>query len=307
MVKLGVVIVTYNRLALLKECVNACQKQTKKFTKIYIVNNASTDGTAEYLHSIKKSHIEIIDLPENRGGAGGFAAGMKRASSNSDLDYILLIDDDAIIAENFNEEIVKGIEKYGEDVLGYSGTVYTDRIVQCQHRSRLKTKQDFIVEGCPIEEYKGEAFVYDLATFCGVYISRKVMQKAGLPREDFFIWLDDAEYCFRLLKKTSMRGHFININAAKINHKSKSSSSGMSWKNYYGERNRLVIVKQYYPLAVVLKNYLRLDLRIIRRLLFGKNKFERKVAKMFAAAKRDAKHGRMGKSAIYNPEYKLEG
>ena len=37
--KLGVVIVTYNRLELLKECIEACLNQTIPFEKIFIVNN----------------------------------------------------------------------------------------------------------------------------------------------------------------------------------------------------------------------------------------------------------------------------
>ena len=50
MKRIACVIVTYNRLDLLKECVDACLNQTVKFSDIIIVNNASTDGTSKYLH-----------------------------------------------------------------------------------------------------------------------------------------------------------------------------------------------------------------------------------------------------------------
>ena len=47
--KINCVIVTYNRLSLLKECISALKNQTYKINKIYIINNNSTDGTSDYL------------------------------------------------------------------------------------------------------------------------------------------------------------------------------------------------------------------------------------------------------------------
>lgn len=45
----GIVVVTYNRLSLLKECIDALRHQTYKNFRIVIVNNGSTDGTCEWL------------------------------------------------------------------------------------------------------------------------------------------------------------------------------------------------------------------------------------------------------------------
>ena len=42
-------VLTYNRLALLKECIKGIEAQEEKLDKLYIVNNSSTDGTKEYL------------------------------------------------------------------------------------------------------------------------------------------------------------------------------------------------------------------------------------------------------------------
>lgn len=46
----SVVIVTYNRLSLLKECIAAVKNQVLPFDNIIIIDNASSDGTVEYLH-----------------------------------------------------------------------------------------------------------------------------------------------------------------------------------------------------------------------------------------------------------------
>ena len=76
--KLGVVIVTYNRLELLKECITACINQKEEFQKILIINNASTDGTKEYLENLQYSNLEIINSNKNLGGSGGFWLGIKQ-------------------------------------------------------------------------------------------------------------------------------------------------------------------------------------------------------------------------------------
>ena len=107
--KLGVVIVTYNRIELLKECIANCINQVLKFDKIFVINNASTDGTTEFLNNLAYDNIMVINSKENLGGSGGFYEGIKIAL-NYDLDYLLLIDDDAILDANYNDEIAKHIK-----------------------------------------------------------------------------------------------------------------------------------------------------------------------------------------------------
>lgn len=91
-------IVTYNRLNLLKECIQAVLHQKMKPTNIIVVNNNSTDGTDNYLKKISNqlSNLKILNLNENLGGAGGFNAGFKYFIQNSSSDYLWLMDDDAI-------------------------------------------------------------------------------------------------------------------------------------------------------------------------------------------------------------------
>ena len=97
--KYAIVIVTYNREQLLHECIENVQKQTIQASSIIIVNNASTDTTSRYLETLKKENTiyDIVNLPENIGGAGGFAKGIER-SLEKNVDCVLLIDDDAMIA-----------------------------------------------------------------------------------------------------------------------------------------------------------------------------------------------------------------
>ena len=72
--KVLAVVVTYNRLKCLKNCVSALRKQTYKCVDIMVVNNGSNDGTAEWLHGEKGL---FVIYQNNCGGAGGFYAGMQ--------------------------------------------------------------------------------------------------------------------------------------------------------------------------------------------------------------------------------------
>ena len=56
---IAAVVVTYNRLALLKECLDAISRQTYQVYKMVVVNNASTDGTTEFLQKIDNKHLFV--------------------------------------------------------------------------------------------------------------------------------------------------------------------------------------------------------------------------------------------------------
>lgn len=101
-----VVIVTYNRLPLLKECLKQIDAQSLKFNEMVVVNNCSTDGTAEFLHEYAKhrNDITIITTKQNLGGSGGFELGIRSVPDKAD--YVLLIDDDAILHKKDRKSVV---------------------------------------------------------------------------------------------------------------------------------------------------------------------------------------------------------
>ena len=118
----GVAVVTCNRLNLLKECVDAINGQTVPFQKVVIVNNNSNDGTKQFLDEIEDKRYQIVHSAQNLGGAGGFSLALEQFCDMT-TDWVLIIDDDAIIRKNFIEEIANQIEKYNDKYLAYSGVV----------------------------------------------------------------------------------------------------------------------------------------------------------------------------------------
>ena len=216
--KYGVVIVTYNRLELLKECIENCIRQTIPFEKIIIVNNCSTDGTDEYLQQYKADmRFVISEQTENLGGAGGFRVGLELAGKE-DLDWVLIIDDDAMIAEDYIQKCDRVIRRY-PNVVACSGTVYTDGKIQTIHRRVIANRTLYLEKNVPLSAYERKCFRYDLATFCGLMVRADILA---------------------------------NVNAAHLNHKTvlpsgeqKGFFMRMGWRTYYGHRNRLDAVKTH--------------------------------------------------------------
>lgn len=292
--KLGVVIVTYNRLDLLKECLRACANQTAPFSKIIVVNNASTDGTTELIRA--NTQVATIALKENIGGSGGFYEGLKLASEETDLDYILLIDDDAILDSRYNEYILQYITKY--NLAAASGTVITDGQIQTNHRCFIDSK--YKGTDSQLNDYKKEFFDYDIATFCGLYISKQLIKEIGLPRADFFIWFDDIEYSLRINHHTKIR----NINKAILTHKtSLQQRETCHWKTYYGVRNNYIMIQQHFPQKLpryILKTSLKALYHYIRPTARDKA-----IAALYKDALLDAKHNKLGKNKKYNSKFIL--
>src|SRR3990170_1109632 len=126
--KIAAVIVTYNRIQLLKECINALHIQTRKLEEIIVVNNSSTDGTLEWLNS-QKDLTTITQ--ENSGSAGGFHTGIKAAYEKG-YDWIWCMDDDAEPELNALEELTKF---FTNDNKALACTVIDDQqIIQLNHR-----------------------------------------------------------------------------------------------------------------------------------------------------------------------------
>ncbi len=192
------IVVTYNRKEFLKECLSHISNQTYKPQTVYIVDNASTDGTIE---SVKKwgyyncifNNIDFkyILNTKNEGGAGGFYLGMKTAFESGKYDAIWVMDDDGIPDKNELKQLIPFLHSYD----------YIAPIV-------LSTENHNICSFIPNTTYKSfcmeanaSGFVPDFASpFNGILYSSKLIRKIGYPKKEMFIWGDETNYDIRARK-----------------------------------------------------------------------------------------------------------
>ena len=298
----AVVIVTYNRAALLRECVSQVEKQTVPASKIIVVNNASTDGTTAYLEELAKRDnvYQIIQCSRNLGGAGGFAKGMACAM-NSSVDCVLLIDDDAMLSADYMERLLAARDRnpqYG----AFAGCVLVDGKIDTNQRKNF-SKAGMLFRNCKEALYQNAYFVCETASFCGMLVDKIIMDKIGLPNAEYFIFHDDVEYSIRI----NQFSKFLVVPSAVLHHKTERGAAKRyprryDWHDYYAVRNRIWYVMEHGTMLDRLVNGADLLLRvIIRNWVFGLMKkdgydwqYEKAIVK---AAIRDA-HGSKEKKYI---------
>lgn len=196
--RVAVTVVTYNRLNLLKECLQALRRQTTK-ADIIIVNNGSTDGTKEYLDA--QADVKAIHQ-ENLGGAGGFYAGTKYAYDNG-YEWIWMMDDDGLPADNQLEELLKAADKHRKKVLNALVVSKTDPTRLAFGSQAKLTDLDI----------SSEITTDIFHPFNGTFIHRSVMTKVGFIKKEMFIWGDEQEYRRRIEK-----GGYVLVTAYKAIH-----------------------------------------------------------------------------------------
>ena len=242
--KITAVVVTFNRLELLKQGIECLRKQ-QKLTGIIVVNNGSTDGTREWLDA--QPGLLVVHQ-DNVGGSGGFYTGIERAYSEG-ADWIWCMDDDVFPHPDCLDRLLPYTDRPEVGILSprrlLEGKVFTHEFrhfnftnpVGSLHGRKLAKQQ------------VNQATEIVGADFEGPFISRRVVEKIGLPNRELFIFCDDTDYCLRAhlagfklfyIPEALMDKHkfFSNDTWTSRNRKKK-------WKRYYQVRNEAYLNHHY--------------------------------------------------------------
>jgi GT2 family glycosyltransferase len=181
------VVVTHNRWRLLLECLDALLNQSTPVSAIYVVDNASSDGTGHHLQEhgyLSNSAIHYLKLPANIGGAGGFYAGMERASL-AGYSWIWLMDDDTEPRQNALEMMKPHMQL--PEVVAIANTKLEPYGRPENHIAEVARR------------YRRSGYVrLSFSSFVGLLVRKTAVDTVGLPKKEFFIYGDDNEYCNRL-------------------------------------------------------------------------------------------------------------
>lgn len=296
--KIAAVIVTFNRKELLSGVLNSFDNLLDGPDQLVVVNNNSTDGTAELLDlwKNKKNNFEkhVIHLENNVGGSGGFYAGLEFASQLG-VDWVWLSDDDAFPYDDAFLRFRKHLNKIKNtsNISAICSKVMNHGQIDLAHRRRLKDyffyKKEVVVNA---NEYLKESFNLDLFSYVGVFININHLNIVGLTEKNYFIWYDDTEHSYRL----SESGNILCFPDIVIQHDVEYVDASLNWKSYYGIRNRLLMYKNKSY-----KTYLFLFFKYIVDCVFSKTFVERKI---ICAALYDAMKNIDGLHHLYKPGWK---
>jgi len=254
------IIVTYNRKELLYSCITALIKQSKA-CDILIVDNASKDGTKEYLQNrdiFDDKGVHYLRLEKNFGGSGGFHFGIEYCMSH-DWQWFWFMDDDAKPEQKALENLLLNAVNPNYIYSSVAIGIDNEKKKLCFPAKSLQREKNATVE------YYDSLFDLENVSwvpFLGFFINCHMVQKIGLPDQDFFILDDDVEYSERAKKhgakiymvKSSIIYHPyqqtvpINVLGRKVYYRSMPP-----WKVYFDVRNKIITAKKYYPALLFLQ------------------------------------------------------
>lgn len=281
--RIAAVLVTFNRVELLKIAINSLRNQSYALTNIVVVNNNSNDGTKEYLDA--QEDIISLHLAVNLGGAGGFHHGVKIAA-RLDVDYIWIMDDDAVADNSALQELINA-DKNIEDDWGFLCSKVLSDDGLFMSAPVISTKKN--ISGYPNWGKYGDLGIIgvDKATFVSFLTKKKHILSLGLPVKEMFIWGDDTEYSWRHSNKYNCylvcRSHVLHkrMNAQSLNIVTAADDSRLSWY-FYLYRNTFYNIKTHGEKIKIFLYLLRCVIDMTKVFLFSKNK---KFTRCFLIAK----------------------
>ena len=239
--KTAAVVVTYNRSAMLKRCIESLLTQENVSCEILVVDNHSGDNTREVVESFSDARVFYRDTGKNSGGAGGFNYGMRWAVE-AGYSHVWIMDDDVIPASTALEGFLEADRRLEGNYGFLAGTVLWTDGHDCK-MNRPKVKRSYY----DYLEYVGDGLLQvEYATFVSLFIQAETIKKVGLP-------------CFLV-------GRSVVVHAMKTNDGSDivfDDAERLS-RYFYAYRNEGHLYRQYgatgfcYYMARCAKHFLRI-------------------------------------------------
>ena len=274
------IVVTYNRLAMLKQCISHLKAQTYP-CDILIVDNASTDGTEAWMQQNCTADpcpavSEQADFHQlfyentgcNLGGAGGFQYGLRRSAERGYV-YAWIMDDDAFAEPDCLEKLMQGAFRLGQFGFLASAVFWKDGSLcrmnwQRKYPLPKRRSEHHLLES----DLDQELVQIQSSTFVSALFPIQTIRTVGLPIKEFFIWCDDIEYTRRITLKYHLPAYVVT--ASHITHHINNNEGTSLAKDgadripryHYAFRNENYMYRQYgirgfgYYLTVIAYNTL---------------------------------------------------
>ena len=276
--KLSVVIVSYNVKHFLEQCLHSVCKAVENVqsAEIIVVDNASSDGSVKYI-SERFPDITLIASDENL----GFARANNLAIKKCKGEYVLLLNPDTIVAENTFAHFVDFMDKHPEAGTCGAYMLHTDGTFALESRRGLPTpfvafcKMSGLTSLYPKSRLFGRYYMCYLNEFeidpieivSGAYmfLRREALDKAGLLDEDFFMYGEDIDLSYRILK-AGYQNYFLPTPILHYKGESTKKSSYRYTHTFY-QAMQLFFKKHYSHYSVLVS--LPINMAIWGRALFA--------------------------------------
>jgi len=242
----GIVIVNWNTYDVTRECLLSLRKVTYHKATIVLVDNASSDASADRL-AVEFNEVVVIKNRDNLGFAGGSNVGIERALELGSR-YILLLNSDTTVDPEFLSLMVEAAENDSEIGI-LNPTIFNVNSVKPwyaggnlnlwtgvpRHRQRV---------GRRAKRAQGTVDV-SFITGCAFLIRASVVRQIGLLDEAFFLAYEDADWSIRA-RRAGYKA--VYVPGAYIWHRESytfRSANAKALRDYYNARNALILARKH--------------------------------------------------------------
>lgn len=302
--KTSVVIPNYNGIEYIGACLEAMRGQTRKPDLTIVVDNGSSDGSAE-LVAERYPEVRLVRFPENTGFCGAVNEGI-RLSGEAGMDYVILLNNDTEAEPAFTGELVRAMEK-------------NRRIFSAQAKM-LKMSDPGLIDdagdlycslgwafargkGKPETDYNRPERIFSCCAGAAIY-RMSVLTEIGAFDENHFAYLEDTDIGWR----ARLRG-YVNyyVPAARVLHVGSAASGSVYnlFKVKNTSRNSIYLIsKNMPPLQILINLPLLIPGFLVKAAFFASRGFGAVYVKGIINGFRLSRRGRReGKIVRYERRY----
>ncbi|MBI5882635.1 MAG: glycosyltransferase [Elusimicrobia bacterium] len=239
--RVSIVVPTFNGKALLAACLDSIKAldYPRSALETIVVDNASTDGTSEFLRS-RYPWARVLKNAENN-----YCRANNLAISRSRGKYVAFLNNDAVVDERWLAELV-GIAEKDRRVAGVSGKIlFPDGRINSTGHQRLP---HFHIRDRGLGQADRGQFdateEVESISLCAALFRRSALRDIGLLDEDFVIYHEDIDLSHRLRR----RGWKILYHPRAVaRHRWSATSRKLGISFFFNNRNRLLFLAKHFP------------------------------------------------------------
>ena len=262
--EVSVVIPNFNGIAFLDSVLASLEGQTLSNFEVILVDNGSTDGSCSFV-TANYPWVHLIELSENFGFCGAVNAGIRAAKAP----YVLLLNNDTEVKEDFVEEMLAAIRRHKN---AFSCGA---RMVQYHDRDRLDDVGNYYCalgwsfargRGKDIHAYETEDKIFSACAGAAIY-RKKIIEKIGYFDEEHFAYLEDTDIGYR----ARIYGYENWYAAKAVVYHVGSGTSGSRYNQFktrYSSRNNIYLIYKNMPLLQIILNLPFLAVGFLIKFLF---------------------------------------
>ncbi|KJR41852.1 glycosyltransferase [Candidatus Magnetoovum chiemensis] len=235
----AIIICNWNKKDYVLNTIESALKLNYNNRDIYVLDNASTDGSQE---AIKQAYpqLTLIENTENTGGSGGFNKAAAYALQTKPYDYLYLLDNDVSLDKDALITLITTMEK-DKNIAVCGSKIYSmDDAKRVQEIGANIDWHNFYVQ--PVMNWESDSdalngtIEVDYVPACSMAVRAEAVKIVGLMDSEFFLYWDDIEWCHRF-KRQGFK--VCALSTSKVWHKMGVLFKKTTAPSYYFWRNRI--------------------------------------------------------------------